>query len=143
MSINGFNDAEIIITTALLKMALVKRAWIGKDSNITRPLLLYANEGLSPFGCLDLNEDKVAAINQHEEALSRATSVSISNIKLHKSKFVAKVPTDGAEFILLLKRFTNLIYVLFGAECPFFKGLVSIINAFWNISRPAREAMSL
>ena len=137
-----FEDAEVPITTPLLKMAL-KRNWVGKDSNISRPSLLYANEGLSPFICLDLNEDEVAEINKDEEALQMATNISLADAKAHKSKFTAKVPQEGLEFLMLLKRFANLLFALFSNQCPLFKSVLTLIAALRNTSKQACDGITL
>ena len=56
---------------------ILKRAWSGKDGNITRPSLVYAMEGLSPFPMLDLNEDEVAQIHDEDDLLTHVSLVRI------------------------------------------------------------------
>jgi hypothetical protein len=74
-----FDDAEVPVTSTLLKN-INKRNWLGKDGNIRRPSLLNATEGLSPFIVLDLDEDEVARINDTEDALTRASAVTMQDI---------------------------------------------------------------
>ena len=136
-----YDDAEIPITATLLKN-INKRNWLGKDGNIKRPSLLNASEGLSPFIVLDLDEDEVARINDTEDALTRASTVTMQDIANLKKKLTPKIPATADEFMLLLKRFANLLFALFSAECPFFQCIVKIINALKEFSRVARESMT-
>jgi hypothetical protein len=136
-----YDDAEVPVTATLLKN-INKRNWLGKDGNIKRPSLLNASEGLSPFIVLDLDEDEVARINDTEDALTRASTVTMQDIANLKKKLTPKVPTTADEFMLLLKRFANLIFALFSEDCPFFQCIVKIINALKEFSRSARESMT-
>lgn len=136
-----YDDAEIPVTATLLKN-INKRNWLGKDGNIKRPSLLNANEGLSPFTVLDLDEDEVARINDTEDALTRASTVTMQDIANLKKKLTPKIPQTSDEFMLLLKRFANLLFALFSDDCPFFKCIEKIINALKEFSRVARDTMT-
>ena len=57
-----YDDVDVPLTAPIFKI-IFKRAWAGKDGNITRPSLVHAIEGLAPFTMLDLNEDEVAQMN--------------------------------------------------------------------------------
>jgi hypothetical protein len=141
MSHVKYDDAEIPITATLLKN-INKRNWLGKEGNIKRPSLLNASEGLSPFIVLDLDEDEVARINDTDDALTRASTVTMQDIASLKKKLAPKIPQTADEFMLLLKRFANLLYSLFSEDCPFFKCVVKIINALKEFSRVARDSMT-
>jgi hypothetical protein len=136
-----YDDAEIPITATLLKN-INKRNWLGKDGNIKRPSLLNASEGLSPFIVLDLDEDEVARINDTEDALTRASAVTMQDIANLKKKLIPKIPATADDFMLLLKRYANLLFALFSEDCPFYKCVVKIVDALKEFSRVAREAMS-
>ena len=136
-----YDDAEIPITATMLKN-INKRNWLGKDGNIKRPSLLNASEGLSPFVVLDLDEDEVAKINDTEDALTRASTVTMQDIASLKKKLTPKIPATAEDFMLLLKRYANLLFALFSADCPFYKCVVKIIDALKEFSRVARETMS-
>ena len=75
-----YEDAEVPLTEPLLKM-VHKRACVGKDGNVTRPSLLHAMEGLSPFMMLDLSEDEVATINNKADLIQRASLVSVQYLR--------------------------------------------------------------
>ena len=136
-----YDDAEIPITSTLLKN-INKRNWLGKDGNIKRPSLINACEGISPFVVLDLDEDEVAKINETEDALTRASTVTIQDITNLKKKQTPKIPASAEDFMLLLKRFANLLVALFSEDCPFFKCIEKIIKALKEFSRLARNKMS-
>ena len=72
-------DYNTLISAPLIKMS-IKRNWVGKNSNITRPLLVNATDGLSPFLDLVLTEDQVASINEDDESLERALYVTLQDI---------------------------------------------------------------
>ena len=137
-----YDDADIPITATLLKN-INKRNWLGKEGNIKRPSLLNASEGLSPFIVLDLDEDEVARLNDTDDALTRASTVTMQDIANLKKKLSPKIPQTADEFMLLLKRFANLLFALFSEECPFFKCIVKIINAMKEFSRTARDTMTV
>ena len=137
-----YDDADVPLTALLTKMIL-KRNWIGKDGNIRRPSILHANDGLSPFIVLDLNEDEVAHINEEEDALQAASLITLQDIKNLKHKVKPKVPETAEDFVLLLKRYANLLFALFTSESPFYKCIVQVIQALREYSKQAREALSL
>ena len=142
MSNYNFEDAEVPLTSTLLKVA-AKRNWTGKEANINRHSLTNATEGLSLFLLLDLNEDEVAALNEDEAAVDLASVVRPDDIKALKQKFIAKVPTEQDKFMLLLERYANLLFALFTAECTFYKCVIRIIKSLKEYSRNARARLSL
>ena len=56
MNTTHYDNAEVPLSAALLKMA-INQKWVGKYRNITRPLLVNANDSLYPFLVLDMTED--------------------------------------------------------------------------------------
>ena len=137
-----YEDADVPITAPLLKKIL-KRNWIGKDGNVSRPSLAHAMEGLSPFLMLDLSEDQVAAINDEADLLTHASLVSVKDLRHYRQKMKVCVPTTADEFLLLLKRYANLLFALFTSSCPLFKCIKEIISALQAYSREARKRMSM
>jgi hypothetical protein len=136
-----YEDAEVPLTNTILKMA-IKRNWLGKEGNVDCPSLLNASEGLSPFLLMDLTEDQVAHLNYDEDAITDASSVTPSELKALKTKTKAIVPTSSEKFLLLLQRYANLLFALFGADCPLFQCVVTVITAVKAYSRNARDKMT-
>ena len=107
-----YDDADVPLTATLLKM-IMKRAWCGKDSNVTRPSLLHAIEGLSPFTMLDLNKDEITLLNSKEDLIASASLVSVADLRMQQKKSKACVPQYASNFMLMMKRYTNLVYAIF------------------------------
>lgn len=137
-----YDDADIPLTNSLLKM-IRKRAWTRKDGNISRPSLVNAMEGLSPFAMVDMDKDMVARYNDEDELLDAASLVSVEELRALKKKRTLTIPEEAAEFLVILKRFANLLFALFTSACPLFKCMKEIITALRDYSREARRRMSL
>ena len=137
-----YDDADVPLTALLLKM-IIKGAWAGKDGNIRRPSIVSALEGLSPFIVLELDEDEVADINEANDDLDKATHVTLQDIKNLKKKLKVQVPSSADDFILLLKRYGNLLFALFSEDCPLYRCIDKILAALKEFSRNARDALTL
>ena len=81
-----------------------KRIWTGKDSNITRPLLVNYTKGLSPFLVLDLTEDQVASINKYDDALTRALYVTLQDIKKLKNLMTLEILDTADRFMIMTEQ---------------------------------------
>ena len=136
-----YEDADVPLTNTILKMA-VKRNWLGKEGNIDCPSLVNAGSGLSPFIVVDKTEDEVAEQNFGDDALQDASAVTPAELLAQQKISRPSVPTTSDKFLLMLQRYANLLYALFGADCPLFKCVVKIITAFKAFSRNARDKMS-
>ena len=136
-----YDDADVPLTATLLKM-IRKRAWCGNDGNISRPSLVNAMEGISPFAMVDMDEDAVARFNDEAALLESASLVSVADIRAVRKKMKLSVPSEAEEFMLILKRFANLLYALFSARCPLFQCIQELIIALKAFSREARRNMS-
>lgn len=53
------------------------------------------------------------------------------------------IPVASEDFLLLLKRFANLVFALFFSQSPLYKYTREIINTLKAYSREARKKMSL
>jgi hypothetical protein len=141
MNHSFYEDSDVPLTTPLLNM-VESRNWLGNEANVECPSYVNAGEGISPFMVLDLNEDEVAALNADFEAIAEATSVTASELRANSAKHKAKVPSSSEEFGLMLKRYANLLFALFGADCPLFLCVKRLITAFFKFTRSARDNMS-
>ena len=137
-----FDDADVPLTSQLLKMVM-KRAWTGKDGNINRTSLMQAMDGLYQFTMLDLNEDQVALLNDEQDLINTTSLVSIANLRGQQNKIKISIPAEADEFMLMLKRYANLLYVVFTASCYLFKALLEVIRALREFSREACERMTM
>ena len=132
-----FEDAEIPVTAPLLLM-IRKRKWLSDDPTAT---YRTAAKGLSIYAVAPLSEDEVALINDTMEALEQATTTTAKEYK-DVTRIKAKVPDDAHDFLLLVKTFANLLYALFGSNCPLYLHVRKMIKAFTAYNRTALKAMS-
>ena len=108
MSNTFYDDAGVPLTAPLLNM-IIKRAWTGKDVNINRPSLLHDMERLSPFTMLYLREDEVALLNNEDDLITSASLVSIADLRQQCKYQKFCIPAEADEFMLMLKRYANLV----------------------------------
>ena len=141
MATTYYDNDKVPLTGPLLKM-IMNRSWNGKDGNINRPLLIHRMEGLTLFAMLDLNKDQVATLNEEQDLLNTASLVSVADLRGQRGKLKVTIPTDPEEFILMLKRYTNLLYAIFLEDFPLFKAMVAIIRALKDLSRKARRCIT-
>ncbi len=134
-----FDDAEVPVYSVLLK-TVVKRDWTASDLGL-RPAYANAAKGLSPFGMLDLTLDDIANMTEEDFDLSRASHVTAAEYKAARTKLKAKVPANGEELLLMLKRFGNLLFALFTRQSPMYKQLRTIIDAIKRLSLNARKGL--
>ena len=74
------------------------------------------------------NDDGTRMQHEHEDILNTSL-VSTSEFKSVRSKLVTQNPKESEEFMLMLKRFTNLLFALFVGSRPFYRQIKSIIDA--------------
>ena len=115
MATTYYDDVNVPLTAPLLKM-MVKRAWTGKDGNINRLSLLHAMDGLNLFAMIDLNKDQVARLNEEQDLLNTASLVSVADLRGQQGKLKASILVEPEDFMLMLKRYANLLYTLFSEE---------------------------
>ena len=84
MTTTHYDDAEIPLSAPQYKTD-TNRNWVGKYSNINLPSLINATNGISPFLVLDLTEYQVASTNKDNDALTRASYVTLQDIKILKN----------------------------------------------------------
>ena len=133
-------DAEVPLYPALLK-TIRTRNWTAQDLG-KRAALVNAASGLSPFAMVDLTEDDIAEMTQASTDLANATSVSILDHKAARAKITAATPKDAQGFLLMLKRYTNLLFALFSAQSPLYVQMYGIVKALREYSLTARENLS-
>ena len=91
----------------------MKPAWTVTDGNIIHPSLMHVVDGLSLFTMIDLNEDQVALLNDEQDLLNTALLVSISDLRGQRNKIKISIPAEAYKFMLMLKRYANLLYAVF------------------------------
>ena len=69
---------------------------------------------------LDLSEDQIAEMEFVNSYLLAASSIAPTDVKASKSKLVASVPENSFNWIQVLNRFTNLLFVVFTPLSPLY-----------------------
>ena len=133
-------DAEVPLYPALIK-TIIKRDWTASDLG-KRAALVNAAKGLSPFALIDLTDEDVALMVEDDEDLYKATAVSAAEVKAARAKIRAKTPATAEDFMLMLKRFTNLLYALFSSQSPLYKQMYAVVKALRDYSPNARAQLS-
>ena len=133
-------DAEVPLYPGLIK-TIMKRDWTASDLG-KRAALVNAAKGLSPFAMVDLSDEDVAEMMQDNDDMLSATHISASEVKASRARLKPTTPTDAAAFLLMLKRFTNLLHALFSSQSPFYKQMYNILRALRNFSPNARSKLS-
>ena len=122
MSNTFYDDNKVPLTSPLLKM-IIKRAWTGKDVNINRPSLLHAMERFSQFTMLDCSEDEVALLKIEDDLITSASLVSVADLRQQKKQKKVCIPSEADDCMLMLKRYANLVYVIFFGDLPTFQSV--------------------
>ena len=122
-----FEDDDIPIYPALKKMIL-ERNWVGGEAG-GKPKLAYACHGITPFAMLDLTDDQIADMEFTQAYLSASSSTTPADIKSSTTRLVASVPTEGSKWLQVIRRFTNLLFLLFTPSCPLYIKLLDVIKA--------------
>jgi hypothetical protein len=138
---NFYDDADPPLTNTLLKM-VIARGWAGNDGDTAHPDILNALSGLSPFLAQPLTKSQIAAINEADGDIANSNYTLPEHHKKLRSKQKVECPADGTKLVLLLKRFANLVYAIFGDTCPLFLMIKTLVDAIKEFSDEAREGMS-
>ena len=135
-----YDDAEVPMYPALAKMIL-KRDWTAGDIG-KRAAYVNATKGLSPFAMMDLTEEDVALMREDFEDMAAATTLTAADYKAARSKIKAVVPESAEDFLLMLRRFANLLFALFSSQCPLYKEMHALISGLKTLSPNARSKLT-
>ena len=97
---------------------IVKRDWTALYIE-KREDLVNTERGLSPFAMVDLIEEDMGLMQQDHKDLLNASLVSTLEVKETRTKLIESIPIDSEGFMMMLKRFSNLIFALLPSSCPF------------------------
>ena len=79
---------------------------------------------------------------EDNEDLYKAMAVSAAEVKAARAKVQAATPATAEEFMLMLKRFTNLLYAFFSSQSPLYKQMYAVVKALNEYSPNARTQLS-
>ena len=110
---------------------ILERNWVGGEAGGS-PKYAYACYGISPFAMLDLSEDQIADMEFTAAYLQASSAIAPSDIKSSKAKLLAKVPECSVKWLKVIKRFTNLLFLVFTPSSPLYRKCLKIIKALWE-----------
>jgi len=84
---------------------------------------------------MDLTEEDVAEMKLAHDDLTSTTTVSTSDYKAARAMLAPRTPADTEGFMLMLKRYTNLLHALFTATSPMYIQMYGIVKALKDYSR--------
>ena len=122
-----FEDDDIPIYPSLKKMIL-ERNWVGGEAG-GKPKLAYACHGITPFAMLDLTDDQIADMEFTQAYLAASSSTTPADIKASTTRLIATVPKEGAKWLQVIRRFANLLFLLFTPSCPLYIKLLDMVKA--------------
>ena len=122
MANSYFEDTDVPMTAQLLKMKM-KSPWAGKYGNIDRPSPVHAMDVLSPFTVMYLNEDEFAWLDDEQDLINSASLVSVADLRVRRNKLKICIPTEAEDFMLVPKRYGNLMYAIFWTHFHYSKPL--------------------
>jgi len=125
-----FEDDDIPIYPALKKMIL-ERNWVGDEAG-GKPKLAYACHGITLFVMLDLTDDQIADMEFTQAYINASSSTTPADIKASTTQLVASVPLEGSKWLQVIRRFSNLLFLLFTPSCPLYIKVLDTIKALWE-----------
>ena len=85
----------------------------------------------------------MALSNNDEYLISSASVVSVSELRIQRRKLKICIPSEANECMLMLKRYSNLVYTTFSEACLLFKLLREVIQALHEFSREAQKRTTM
>ena len=88
-----FEDAKVPLYLALIKTISIWD-WMASDLG-KREALVNKAKGISPFALIDIFEEDIAVITQHNKDLQRATAVSDTEIRTARENVTYHAPASA------------------------------------------------
>ena len=77
---------------------------------------------------LDLSNNEVSVLNNEDDLINSVSLVSVADLRQQQKQQKVCIPADTDEFMLILKRYENLVYVIFFGDLPTFQS-VEIVDS--------------
>ncbi len=130
-----YEDHRVLPHPTILKM-IMKCKFSGDTSHTAAAVMT----GLSPYLLVELTEEEVHRAQETATSIKLASSTTPADIKKLTSR-KAKVPTSFTELMDTLKKFANLLFALFGAECPLLSQITQLISGMMRMETAAKGAL--
>ena len=126
-----FEDAKVPLYLALIKTISIWD-WMASDLG-KREALVNKAKGISPFALIDIFEEDIAVITQHNKDLQLATAVSDTEVRTARENVTYHTPASAEKFIMILKQYANLLQTLFIRQYPLYKQMYVIIKTLRGV----------
>ncbi len=122
-------DHRIPINTSIYLEGETIKAIIDLKFNLGEEIahFLSASKGLSIMSCQGRTSTKTECIGERKEAIAALENTHQLNELLWLSKGVTRAPADNFwELKFNITKFMSLVWVLFGSECDYYKGVRNV-----------------
>ena len=131
------NDARVVPIAPILIM-VIKRDF---EEEIIGSCRKTAAKGLTIFSVPTMSQAAVNKINDHYDSLATATQITVKEVT--SASFEAVAPHTYQELTRVIKRFSNLLFALFGKQCPLLIEMEKLIEELQEYSEQAIASMSI
>ena len=131
------NDARVVPVAPLLIM-IIKRDF---EEEIIGSCRKTASKGLTLFAVPTMSQAIVNKINDHYTAVETATQTTVKDVT--SAAYEAVAPQTYHELTRVIKRFSNLLFALFGRKCPLLVEMEVVLEELQEYSEQAVASMSV
>ena len=131
------NDARVVPVAPLLIM-IIKRDF---EEEIIGSCRKTASKGLTLFAVPTMSQAIVNKINDHYTAVETATQTTVKDVT--SAAYEAVAPQSYHELTRVIKRFSNLLFALFGKMCPLLVEMEQVLEELQEYSEQAVASMSV
>ena len=131
------NDARVVPIAPLLIM-IIKRDF---EEEIIGSCRKTAAKGLTIFSVPTMSQAAVNKINDHYDSLATATQITVKEVT--SASFEAVAPHNYHELTRVIKRFSNLLFAIFGKLCPMLIEMENLLEELQEYSEQAIASMSV
>eukprot|EP00957_Ditylum_brightwellii_P135098 10300403-Ditylum_brightwellii.AAC.1 len=117
---------------------IIKQNWWTRGHLV--PTSSTAATGWSVYAFGPLLEEEVVSINEQAAALEVATCTTVAEVK--SSRLSAKTLEDTADWLSMLKAYTNATFAIFSSMPPHYTYVKEIVNALHDLKPETRRAIS-
>ena len=91
---------------------------------------------------VELTEEDVSEMALEFEEIASATTILAADVKETRVNLAATTPRDADSFMLMLKRYNDLLLALFYNVCPLYLQIYEIVQAFRDYAPNARSKIT-
>lgn len=105
-----------------------ERSWVGREAG-GKTKFAYACHGITPFAILDLTDDQIADIEFTQAYLATSSFTTPADIESSTTRLVTSVSMEGSKWLNVIRRFANLLFLLFTPSCLLYIKFLDIVKS--------------